>query len=350
MFINILMKNKIKTIGITYDLREWYLQKGYSDDDTAEFDKEETLMAIEKEISSAGYEPVRIGNIFQLVEALARGDRWDMVFNIAECMYGDGREATVPALLDQYQIPYFFSGPVIMGISLNKYMAKLIAEAGGVPVCRGKLVRNQFDLQLVEAEVNSYRLSYPLFVKPVAEGTGKGITDKSIIHNSLELWDVCTELLKVYKQPVLVEEYLSGREFTVGVVGSGTDTRCVGGMEIICKDDLPYSNFVKENYEDYVEYKVLEGNIKDQCEAVAILAWQTLGGLDGGRIDLRADKNGRICFIEVNPLAGLNPYISDLPILARLNNKDYHFIMQSIISAGIRRCTSNSRSFKESYC
>jgi len=265
-------------------------------------------------------------------------------------MYGDGREATVPALLDQYQIPYFFSGPVIMGISLNKYMAKLIAEAGGVPVCRGKLVRNQFDLQLVEAEINSYRLSYPLFVKPVAEGTGKGITDKSIIHNSQELWDVCTDLLKLYKQPVLVEEYLSGREFTVGVVGSGTDTRCVGGMEIICKDDLPYSNFVKENYEDYVDYKVLEGEIKDQCEAVAILAWQTLGGLDGGRIDLRADKNGRICFIEVNPLAGLNPYISDLPILARLNKKDYHFIMQSIIGAGIKRCISKSKEYNESFC
>ena len=109
-------------IGLTYDLRSWYLERGYTMDETAEFDKEETVVALENELTRLGYQTVRIGNVFQLVEKLASGERWDIVFNIAEGLYGDGRESVVPALLDQYRIPYVFSGPVVMGVSLNKYL------------------------------------------------------------------------------------------------------------------------------------------------------------------------------------------------------------------------------------
>jgi D-alanine-D-alanine ligase len=318
-------------IGITYDLRTWYLERGFSMEETAEFDKEETIAAIENVLISSGFETERIGNIYQLVNKLAAGAKWDLVFNIAEGMYGDGRESAVPALLDQYKIPYVFSGPVIMGISLNKYFARLVVEASGVPVSPGIIVAHMEDIPKTSC------LSFPLFVKPVAEGTGKGITARSIVHNFEELGAICGDLLEKYSQPVLVEEYLPGREFTVGVVGSGRESTCIGGMEIICKDGLPYSNEVKENYKDYVEYIPIEKELWEECSKVSKDAWVALGGVDAGRIDLKADRNGKICFIEANPLAGLNPVHSDLPILSGMSNISYHELINKIIESAIKR-------------
>ena len=124
-------------IGLTFDLRSWYIDRGYSMDETAEFDKQETVDALENSLKIMGHETEPIGNTFQLIEALAAGKRWDIVFNIAEGLYGDGRESVVPAILDQYKIPYVFSGPVIMGLSLNKHLAKLVVAAAGVPVSPG---------------------------------------------------------------------------------------------------------------------------------------------------------------------------------------------------------------------
>ncbi|MCK7530933.1 MAG: hypothetical protein MZV63_07735 [Marinilabiliales bacterium] len=173
-------------IGLTYDLRSWYLERGYTMDETAEFDKEETVAALEATLVRLGYETERIGNLFQLVDKLAAGNRWDMVFNIAEGLYGDGRESAVPALLDQYRIPYVFSGPVVMGVSLNKYLARLVVEAAGVPVCPG-IIASSVDAILTQAS----SLAFPLFVKPVAEGTGKGITTRSVVRDHDVTGDPC---------------------------------------------------------------------------------------------------------------------------------------------------------------
>ncbi|MRR23258.1 D-alanine--D-alanine ligase [bacterium] len=318
-------------IGLTYDLRTWYLERGYTMDETAEFDKEETVVALENELLHLGYETVRIGNIFQLVEKLAAGERWDMVFNIAEGLYGDGRESVVPALLDQYRIPYVFSGPVVMSVSLNKYLTRLVVEAAGVPVCPGIIANSVHDLE----ELSS--LEFPLFVKPVAEGTGKGITTRSIVRDRESLVALVTDLLVAYNQPVLVEEYLPGREFTVGVTGNGADAKVTGGMEVICKDNLPYSVEVKENYEDYVQYRVYDDDIKPECDAVALGAWRALGAVDAGRVDMRADRQGRMCFIEANPLAGLNPVHSDLPMLSRMNGLAFSTLIETIMNSATKR-------------
>jgi D-alanine-D-alanine ligase len=145
-------------VGLTYDLRSWYIDRGYSMDETAEFDKQETVDALENSLKLMGHETEPVGNAFQLVEALAAGHTWDIVFNIAEGLYGDGRESVVPALLDQYKIPYVFSGPVIMGLSLNKHLAKLVVAASGVPVSPGCLVTELKDL-------DKHNLRYPLFIK-----------------------------------------------------------------------------------------------------------------------------------------------------------------------------------------
>jgi D-alanine-D-alanine ligase len=328
--VNIL-KNKFQMkIGLTFDLRSWYIDRGYSMDETAEFDKQETVDALDESLRKMGYETEQIGNSFQIIEALAAGKRWDMVFNIAEGLYGDGRESVIPAILDQYRIPYVFSGPVVMGLSLNKHLTKLIVSAAGVPVSPGILIADI-------SELRRCRLEYPLFVKPVSEGTGKGITEKSLVHSSDELKTMVEWILTGFHQPALVEEYLPGREFTVGIVGSGDTAEAIGGMEVICSDNLPYSVEVKENYQLYCKYKPLDPDIAEECKKVATDAWKAIGAVDAGRVDLKADRHGRICFIEANPLAGLNPVHSDLPILARMYGIEYQNLMEMIMKSARKR-------------
>jgi D-alanine-D-alanine ligase len=317
-------------VGLTYDLRSWYLDRGYSMEDTAEFDKQETVDALDGALHKMGFETDQIGNAFQLIESLAAGKKWDFVLNIAEGLYGDGRESVVPAILDQYKIPYVFSGPVILGVSLNKYLTRLIVSSAGVPVSPGILISTADD-------ISKCNLKYPLFIKPVSEGTGKGITEKSMLNNANELKEMAEWILSRFNQPALVEEYLPGREFTVGIIGQGDDAKVIGGMEVICKDNLPYSVEVKENYQQYCKYLPIDKDSMPDCQSVALAAWNALGAVDGGRVDLKSDRNGKICFIEVNPLAGLNPVHSDLPILSRMYNIEYQTLMEMIINSALIR-------------
>lgn len=317
-------------IGLTYDLRSWYLDRGYSMEDTAEFDKQETVDAIDAALHNMGHETEQVGNCFQVVEALAAGKRWDIVFNIAEGLYGDGRESVIPAILDQYKIPYVFSGPVILGISLNKYLTRLIVASAGVPVSPGMLISEAKDAE-------KCNLQYPLFIKPVSEGTGKGITEKNLVNTPVELKEISEYILKRFNQPALVEEYLPGREFTVGVIGSGDEALAIGGMEIECKDNLPYSVEFKENYQEFCKYIPMADEFSAECKSLALNVWKALGGVDAGRVDVKADRNGRMCFMEVNPLAGLHPVHSDLPILSRMIGINYQMLMEMIMNSAIQR-------------
>jgi D-alanine-D-alanine ligase len=319
-------------VGLTYDLRSDYLKEGYSPEETAEFDKEETIEGIEHALSENGYETCRIGNARHLMNALMKGEQWDLVFNICEGMYGDSRESLVPALLDAYRIPYVFSGGVTLGISLNKSYCKRIVRDAGILTPEFAVVENVTDTEKV-------RLSYPLFVKPVAEGTGKGIEGKSIVKNSQELVAVCTDLLQKYHQPLLVEEFLPGREFTIGIIGNDEHARAIGGMEIIYSERAGniYSYFNKENYKELIQYIPVKGKLLKECTEVSLEVWNVLSAYDGGRVDLRMDKEGRINFLEINPLAGLNPVHSDLPIIARLNGISYTRLIGEIMRAAINR-------------
>jgi D-alanine-D-alanine ligase len=319
-------------IGLTYDLRSDYLKQGYGLEETAEFDKESTIEGIENAIQYAGHQTERIGHAQNLMSALLQGRKWDMVFNIAEGLYGEGRESLVPALLDAFRIPYVFSGPVTLGISLNKAFAKQIVRDQGVNTPAFYVVDSLSKIQNV-------KLEYPLFAKPISEGTGKGINSRSVINTPGELESVCSELLMAFNQPVLVEEFLPGREFTVGILGSGPEAYVPGAMEITYKQNVSniYSYENKENYADLVEYKVLKGDLLDECREVALGAWKALNCLDGGRVDVKTDRQGKLSFIEVNPLAGLNPVSSDLPILCRLNGISYQEIIDAVLNSAIRR-------------
>ena len=301
-------------------------------EETAEFDKESTIEGIEQAIANAGFQTERIGHVQNLMKALLENKRWDLIFNIAEGLYGEGRESLVPALLDAYKIPYVFSGPVTLGIALNKAFAKQVVRDSGVNTPAFHVVSQLSD-------INQITLEYPLFAKPISEGTGKGIDEASVIHSKKELEMGCANLLKKFNQAVLVEEFLPGREFTVGVLGSGQDAYVPGAMEIIYKKETEnfYSYNNKENYVGRVEYVAVTGDLLEECKSVSLNAWRALNCLDGGRVDVKIDRNGSISFIEVNPLAGLNPVISDLPILCQLNHISYQQIIDAILKSAIKR-------------
>jgi D-alanine-D-alanine ligase len=320
---------------MTYDLRDAYLEEGYSEIETAELDRADTIDSIESVLLGLGYEVDRIGNVKQLAKRLVNGDTWDLVFNICEGMHGIAREAQVPTLLDAYRIPHVFSDALICALTLHKGMTKDVVRAAQVATPDYLVVHKM-------ADIKSVGLDFPLFAKPIAEGTGKGITAKSKVNHLAELQSLCRQLLKEYKQPVLVERFLPGREFTVGITGTGSKAAALATLEIVLLEGAEsevYSYHNKENCEKLVQYKLLPpSTLKRQVEAVALRAWQALGCRDGGRIDLRQDQHGQTHFIEVNPLAGLHPEHSDLPIMATMSGISYATLIGRILQSALARC------------
>ncbi len=322
-------------IGITYDLREEYLAAGYGEEETAEFDRPETIQAIAGALQALGYQSQRIGNIKQLARRLAAGERWDLVFNIAEGLHGVGREAQVPALLDAYQIPYTFSDPLVCALTLHKAMAKRIVRDSGLATAPFALIDS-------EGDVENIRLAFPVFAKPLAEGTGKGVDGSSKVESARQLRVVCRRLLARYGQPVLVEQYLPGREFTVAILGTGQDAVVLGTAEITLREGAEadaYSYFNKEYCEEVVRYRLADDpDLRAQVQGLALSAWRHLACRDAGRVDIRLDAQGVPHFLEVNPLAGLHPEHSDLPIIATLVGVSYPQLIRLIIESALKRC------------
>jgi D-alanine-D-alanine ligase len=242
----------------------------------------------------------------------------------------------VPAILDVYDIPYTFSDPVIMGVCLHKGLTKLVVRDAGVPTP---------DFALVECpeDIAGVRLPFPAFAKPVAEGTGKGVGPASKIGDQDALDRVCRSLLGQFRQPVLVETFLPGREFTVGLLGSGRAATVLGTLEIVllhgAEPDV-YSYVNKEKCEELVEYRPVWASRDEEvrrAEEVALAAWRALGCRDGGRIDMRSDAAGQPNFIECNPLAGLHPFHSDLPMVATAVGLPYQELIGRIVESARSR-------------
>ncbi|MBI4776213.1 MAG: ATP-grasp domain-containing protein [Deltaproteobacteria bacterium] len=320
-------------VGITYDLRNDYLDRGFTEEETAEFDHVDTIDAIDGALLELGHETVRIGNVRRLASRLVAGERWDMVFNIAEGLRGFGREAQAPALLDAYDIPYTFSDPLVLSLTLHKALTKRVIRDLGLPTPEFRVVEEESDAVQMD-------LPFPLFAKPVAEGTGKGINTASKIRGKDELVSVCRDLLQTYRQPVLVESFLPGRELTVGVLGTGAASRVLGVMEVILKSEREsgwYSYHEKENWRALVSYRLASDVTAVAAAETALALWRGIGGRDGGRIDLRADDKGVPNLLEVNPLAGLHPGHSDLCLLADLTGMSYVALIGEIMNSASAR-------------
>jgi len=320
-------------IGLTYDLRSEYLAEGWDPLDAAEFDDEDTLEALEAALSRLGHEVARIGHFRALAARLLGGERWDLVFNIAESYGGFGREALVPALLEAYGIPYTLSDPLVCAVTLQKAAAKRWLRDAGIATADFALVERITDVERIT-------LPFPLFAKPVAEGSSKGVDRDSLTHDRAQLRAVCARLLERFAQPVLVERFLPGRELTVGVLGTGDAARAVGAMEVELQsgaDDAGYTYANKQAWRERVRYRLADDGFAAAASDLAVAAHRALGARDASRVDVRADERGAPAFIEINPLPGLNPETGDLPLLWRLGGRRFDELIGAIVASAEAR-------------
>ena len=318
----------------------------------AEFDKPETIQAIRDVIESDGHTTVFLQANTNLPNAL-RDFCPDICFNIAEGQGGDAREAQVPALLEMMSIPYTASRVLANAISLDKTMTKRIWRDCG-------LLTAPFQELITGREPLQADMNFPLFVKPSREGTGMGTSLKSIVHDELELRRQAAWVIREYKQPALVEEYLSGREFTMGVLGR-TDARCYSRRPELYGADGFHRFLVQEidtshsatpgvyglklkklDYDvpgsaDFIIPARISEVLAQQLQQLAVQAHQAIGALDVSRVDIRLDREGKPRLIEINTLPGMSPGFSDLAVIAERGGLIYRDLILEILYLGASR-------------
>lgn len=312
-------------IGLTFDLRDRYLAAGFTVEEAAEFDFPETIDAIEEALQSHGWTVDRVGNLEDLIHRLLAGDRWDLVFNLAEGVHGIGREAQIPALLDAWKQPYTFSDPLVCALTLHKVLTKRVLRDHGLPTPEFAVVETLDDVDRIE-------LPFPLMVKPLREGNSKGVSPESKVDDRDRLRARCAHILERFDQPALVETYLSGREFTVGLLGTGEQTRIVGVLEKLLGDEPVYFKYA-------VGFPgvLVDDAVGTRAGELAVATWRALGCRDGGRVDVRADSEGRCYVLEANPLPGLRPHNSDLPVMSELAELSFRDLIGGIVQSALRR-------------
>jgi D-alanine-D-alanine ligase len=320
-------------VALTYDLKDDYLAKGYSEVDVAEFDSQATVDAIAAAIENIGHTVNKVGNVFSLIKRLSCGERFPLVFNICEGLYGSARESLVPAILDSYRIPYTFSNPLAHAITLNKAYTKCLLKFFGLPTADFCVLNNPKDSLTISAQ-------YPLFVKVVGEGTAKGITPKSIVNSERALFKRVHELFEEFHQPVIVEPFLPGREVTVGILGADDNSFCLGVMNVDFTDkaDSPIHSYYNKLFcEQTAIYTLAEDSFARECSRIALAAHKLFDLRDASRIDIRADKDGAPMIMEINSLPGLSPERSDLILLSKMVGYTYQDTISTILSSAVKR-------------
>ncbi|MCP5432047.1 MAG: D-alanine--D-alanine ligase [Alphaproteobacteria bacterium] len=320
-------------IGLVYDLRDDYRALGLSEEECAEFDSAETIAELAGALRRQGAEVVGVGHGRALAAALVAGTRYDLVLSIAEGVKGRSREAQVPALCELFDQPYAFSDPLTLAATLDKAVAKRLVRDAGVPTA-------PFAVLARPEEARAVDLGWPVFVKPIAEGTGKGCENASRCEDAGALERVARDLIARFDQPALVEPFLPGREFTVGILGTGETARVIGTIEVLLgtkADAVGYTYANKADWEDRVRYVAADDATAREAAAVALAAHRALDCRDVSRCDLRCDARGRPVFLETNPLPGLKPDYSDLPILAKLSGIAYDDLIGELLEAAVAR-------------
>lgn len=324
-------------IGLVYNLRKYYPKTSDDPIDAdAEWDSESTIFHLLNTIRKLGYDVVDIGAPSNLIYNHKLLEGVDLIFNIAEGVKGRCRESHVPSICELLNIPYTFSDPLTMAISLDKYLCKKIAELHGISFLPYWKITKLEELEIIPSD------SYPLFVKPLYEGTAKGITENSIIENYYELIKQVEILLSLYKQPVLVEKYLGGREFTVALLGN-ENPYVLGIMEIVVNDKTQkniYTYIAKEQCESKVLYKLFadkDNILWKRVADIALRIYKAIDCRDTARVDIRCDEKENPYFLEINPLPGLHPTHSDLPMIGSMVGRSYESLIQEIIELACKR-------------
>ena len=317
------------------------------DDVYAEWDAPETIAAVERALSPLG-EVIRLEATPDFPQRL-RETRPDIVFNMAEGLTGQNREAHVPAICEFYGVAYSGSDPFTLSLALHKARTKQLLQFYGIPTAPFALVDSL-------AEANAVRranlLRYPLFAKPVQEGSSKGITEKNYIRDGDELLAVVAELLEVYEQPVLLEEFLPGAEFTCGVIGNSKEARVLPivaiRFDVLPEGALPIYGYEAKWVWDRPDRPLqmfdcparIPEDLRASIEEVTLRAYRAVGCRDWSRIDVRLDGRGTPNIVEINPLPGILPNPEDnscLPKAAAAAGMSYDELIQSCLLAAARR-------------
>lgn len=328
------------------------LTEGAPADAGAEFDKPETIQSIQKAIESDGHQTVFLPADSRLPFAL-REYNPDICFNIAEGLGGDGREAQVPALLEMMRIPYTASRVVANAVSLDKTMTKRLWREAGLPTA-------PFQEFMTGEEALNSDMHFPLFVKPAREGTGMGMDAGSIVRDEEALRRRVRQTAQLYHQPALVETYLSGREFTVAVLGRSDAANWSRNpqwyqsdgfhrfpvLEVVSQDSVTPGvyghaakklNFGEAGIPDFACPARLSAKFAARLSELAIQAHRAIGALDVSRVDMRLDHEDHPCLIEINTLPGLTPDFSDLCVIAKAQGISYRDLILEILYLGAAR-------------
>jgi D-alanine--D-alanine ligase len=322
-------------VGLAFNMKRIEPQGG--DDREAEYDAPETIQAIALAIQSQGHVAVPLEATPDFPRALM-SSKVDVVFNIAEGMVGRNREGQVPSLCELLGVPYTGSDPATLSICLDKGLTKRLLADVDTPAFQ----------VLVTGREKLRPLRYPVIVKPNQEGTSKGITKKSVCDDEITVRDVARELIERYRQPALVEEYIAGRELTVGLLGERRP-RVLPPMEVVflSQADRPvYDYECKQYWQRHVRYECPANLTRDELRAVERACRTTfiaLGCRDVARVDLRLTSEGRVYVLEVNPLPGLTPDYSDLCLIANGAKIDYRTLIAEILSGAIKRWQGRQR-------
>lgn len=319
-----------------------------SDDVYAEWDSAETIDAVADALAAFG-DVIRLEADADF-PALLRETRPDLVFNIAEGLQGPNREAHVPAICEFYGVPYSGSDPFTLSLCLHKARTKQVLAAHGIPTAGFVLVETEADLRALAAgghpRATASTPRYPLFLKPVQEGSSKGITERNFVRDPGELLARGRELLQLYEQPVLAEEYLPGAEFTCGVLGNGPAAQVLPlvGMrfETLPEGAVPIYGFEAKWVWDTRDHPLeifecpaqLSPELRAAIEQTALGAYHAVGCRDWSRIDVRLDRHGTPHIIEINPLPGILPDPADhscLPKAARAAGLSYDELIQACL-------------------
>ncbi|KAK4246024.1 hypothetical protein C7999DRAFT_15823 [Corynascus novoguineensis] len=347
-----------------YDSYESYRAQGFDAEACEELEKRDTVEAIIRSLEACGHEVVPVAGIQQLVAILAEGGHksWDLAFFTAEGMYGAGREAQVPGLLEAYQIPHVLSDAATLALTLDKGLTKIVLEHHGIPTAPFAIIPAILPSN-ADSENDNLESQFPLFIKPACEGSSKGIYGFSKVHSTTELVEGVRQLWARYPdQNVVVERFLAGAEYTVSVVGTGASARVVGTAHLnwqsartreIREADYSLSYWAIDGDTDKDEYPVCPVNSQDnrpevrQAEEVALRAWRALGCRDTGRIDTRCGLDGSPYVLEINAIPGLRPKWSALTVTAESNGIDHEQLIRAVVESALERYP-HLRSKKES--
>src|SRR5256885_5397801 len=333
-------------VGFTFNVKRIKPQIDGRKDEEAEYDAPATIQAVREAIAAAGHEVIDLEATAELPTVLA-ATPVDLVFNMAEGIKGRDREAVVPALLELLDIPYSGSDPAALSIALDKALAKRIVRQHGI------LTPNFVTLQTGKERLPRELMKFPLIVKPIAEGSSKGVHHTSVVETEAELREAAREMISKYDQPALVECYVAGREFTVGLLGERRP-KVLPPMEVVflAGEKHPvYSFEYKQDWSSKIRYDVpahLEPAQLRPLERAARGCFIALGCRDVARVDFRMDEQGKVYFLECNPLPGLTPGWSDLVLIAKAAGIEYNALISEILSGAIRRYKERERERRES--